>query len=153
MVYTAVEQFNEGRLPQSVSILDAAAKLIQERRLDSANVRAILVQAQDSLSEAALRRCAEASEKHGLLKRVLGFFPGYGPEGLLEKLHGEEKREVRKLLLVLLECQGDTCRPMLLDRLGACVRGEIRDEKGWLRRNLVFLLRRLPRSDDTRLDE
>lgn len=153
MVYTAVEQFNEGRLPQSVSILDAAGKLIEERRLDAAGVRAILVQAQDSLSEAVLRRCAEATEKHGLLKRVLGFFPGYGPEGLLEKLQGEEKREARKLLLVLLECQGDTCRPMLLDRLGACVRGEIRDEQGWFRRNLVFLLRRLQRSDDTRLDE
>jgi hypothetical protein len=53
MVYAAIEQFNDGRLAQAVAILDAAARLMADRKPDSAMVGSILGKAQESLADAS----------------------------------------------------------------------------------------------------
>ena len=152
MIYAAIEQLNEGRLAQAVCILEAARRLIEEKKPDATIVAQVLAQSQAAVSEAVVRRIVEVPEKHGLLRKVLEFFPVYRTEGLLSSLDGEMRRERRKLLLALLECHGPAAREVAIARLAACLSGQPPDEKGWYRRNLAFLMRRIPRSRDDQLE-
>jgi hypothetical protein len=152
MVYAAIEQFNDGRLAQAVAILDAASRLLAERKTDAAMVASILGKAQESLAEASLKKFADNQDKHALLRRVLEFFPAYRPDGIIASLEDEQRRDRRKLLLELYECHGDGGRAALFAKLEAHGRGEVRDPHGWLKRNLVFLLRRLPEAGDHPLE-
>jgi hypothetical protein len=153
MIYAAIEQLNEGRLAQAVSIIEAAKRLIAEKQADAVIVKQVLAQAQEAISEEVLRRNVEVPEKHGLVRKVLEFFPAFQAEGLLASLDGEMRRERRKLFLALLECHGKSCRNAVLTRLAKCVNGDPPDELGWYGRNLAFLLRRIPRDRDDRLPE
>lgn len=148
MVYAAIEQFNEGRLAQCVSILDAVARLIAEKKPDASMVATTLSQAQGSLADPMLKKLAENPEKQSLMHKVVAFFPAYRPEGILEALLDEPRRERRKLLLSLYACHGEDGRAPLLARMDAHARGEIRDPAGWYKRNLVFLVRRLPETGE-----
>lgn len=153
MIYAAIEQFNEGRLAQAVAILEAAKILIAEKRPDPSIVGQILSQAEGAISDAVLRRLVEVPEKHGLVRKLLEFFPTLRPDALLTNLDGEIRREKRKLILALIECHGSGCRDLVLTRLSSWMRGEIPDEKGFYSRNLAFLLRRIPRTGHERLEE
>ena len=153
MIYAAIEQLNEGRLAQAVSILEVAKRLIAERRPDAEIVAQVLSQAEAAISDDILRRLADAPTKHGLLRKVLEFFPSLRPEILLTHLDGEIRREKRKLILTLLECHGATCRDAVITRLASAMRGEIPDAEGFFRRNLAFLLRRIPRAGHERVEE
>lgn len=144
MTYAAIEQFNEGRLAQTVAILDEVSRLVAEHRPDPSMVGTVLGQAQATLAEASLKRFADSPDRQPLLRRVLAFFPGWRPDGILDALHDEEKRDRRKLLLSLYAVHGDDGRAPLLSRLEAHARGELPDAFGWYKRNLIFLLRRLP---------
>src|SRR5262249_31782400 len=117
MIYAAIEQLNEGRLAQAVSILEVAKRTIGERRPDAEMVAQVLTKAEQAISEDLLRRLADAPAKHGLLRKVLEFFPSLRPEMLLASLDGEIRREKRKLILTLLECHGPICRNSVLNRL------------------------------------
>jgi hypothetical protein len=153
MIYAAIEQLNEGRLAQAVSILEVAKRLIAERRPDAEIVAQVLQQAEGAISEELLRRLADNPAKHGLLRKVLEFFPSLRPEMLLTHLDGEIRREKRKLILTLLECHGPVCRDAVITRLTSVMRGEIPDAEGFYRRNLAFLLRRIPRTGHERIEE
>ena len=153
MIYAAIEQLNEGRLAQAASILEVAKQLIAERKPDAEIVGRVLVQAESAISEDVLRRLADVPAKHGLLRKVLEFFPSLRPDRLLTGLDGEIRREKRKLILMLLECHGTTCRSAVLDRLASGMRGEYPDALGYYRRNLAFLLRRIPRTGHERIEE
>jgi hypothetical protein len=153
MIYAAIEQLNEGRLAQTVSILEVAKRLIAERKPDADIVGQVLAQAETAISEDLLRRLADVPAKHGLLRKVLDFFPSLRPESILTNLDGEIRREKRKLLLTLLECHGSSCRDAVLTRLATTMRGEIADPQGFYRRNLAFLLRRIPRTGHERIEE
>ncbi len=153
MIYAAIEQLNEGRLAQAVSILEVAKRLIAERHPDADIVGQVLTQAETAISEDLLRRLADVPTKHGLLRKVLEFFPSYRPEMLLTNLDGEIRREKRKLILTLLECHGPNCRDAVVARLASLMEGENQDPEGFYRRNLAFLLRRIPRSGHERIEE
>jgi hypothetical protein len=153
MIYAAIEQLNEGRLAQAVSILEVAKRLIAERRPDAEIVGQVLSQAEAAISDDVLRRLADAPTKHGLLRKVLEFFPSLRPEMLLIHLDGEIRREKRKLILTLLECHGPGCRDAVITRLASVMRGEIPDAEGFYRRNLAFLLRRIPRAGHERIED
>ena len=79
MIYAAIEQLNEGRLAQAVSILEVAKRVIEERKPDADIVGQVLAQAEGAISEDLLRRLADIPTKHGLLRKVLDFFPRFGP--------------------------------------------------------------------------
>jgi len=153
MIYAAVEQLNEGRLAQAVSILEVAKALIAERHPDQEIVAQVLQQAESAISDDLLRRLADVPAKHGLLRKVLDFFPSLRPGMLLTHLDGEIRREKRKLILTLLECHGPSCRDAILTRLDTVLKGESPDAEGFYRRNLAFLLRRIPRTAHERVDE
>lgn len=153
MIYAAIEQLNEGRLAQAVSILEVAKRLITERRPDTEIVAQVLTQAEAAISEDLLRRLADQPTKHGLLRKVLEFFPSLRPGMLLMHLDGEIRREKRKLILTLLECHGSACRGEVLSQLVSVMRGENLDPEGFYRRNLAFLLRRIPRTAHERIEE
>ena len=153
MTYAAIEQFNAGRLAQAAAILEAARRLMEEKKPDTAIVNQVLGRAQEALSEETLRRLVESPEKHGLIRQVLSFFPAYRVEALLSALDGEPRRERRKLLMSLLECHGPSTRPVALARLAAVMGGDPPDEEGFYRRNLALLLRLLPRRENEGLEE
>lgn len=153
MVYAAIEQFNEGRLAQAACILDGARRLIEEKRPDPSIVGQVLTQAQAALSEKVLKRLSESPEKRDLLKRILTFFPGTQPEGLLSNLESEPRRDLRKLRLALLECHGLPAREIALERLRTYSENGIPDEHGFQRRNLAYLLRRIPPPDQSKREE
>ncbi|HET6371765.1 MAG TPA: DUF4388 domain-containing protein, partial [Candidatus Polarisedimenticolia bacterium] len=145
LVTTAVEQFNEGNLTQCVTMLELAQRIIKEGKLDVEGVKAILSRAPESLAAEVLRKHAERAEKHATLKKVLEFFPTLRPEGLLAALENEEKRDRRKLILAMLEAHGEATREAVLQRLDTFLANGSPDVKGYFLRNLVFLLRRIPR--------
>jgi Domain of unknown function (DUF4388) len=153
MIYAAIEQLNEGRLAQAVSILQVAKQLIAERNPDGGIVKQVLTQAEAAISDDLLRRLADNPAKHGLLRSVLDFFPSLRPTALLTQLDGEIRREKRKLILMLLECHGPSCRDEVITRLASGMRGEYADDLGFYRRNLACLLRRIPRTGHLRLEE
>jgi hypothetical protein len=153
MIYAAVEQLNEGRLAQAVSILEVAKALIAERHPDQEIVAQVLQQAEAAISDDLLRRLADVPAKHGLLRKVLDFFPALRPGMLLTHLDGEIRREKRKLILTLLECHGSPCRDAILTRLESVLQGQSPDPEGFYRRNLAFLLRRIPRTGHERIEE
>jgi hypothetical protein len=154
MVYTAIEQFNEGHLAQAVAMFDVAQRLIEKGKVDTDTAGLVRTRAQGSVSTSSLRQFASTPAKHALLRRVLAFFPVFTPDQLLKKLDGEPKREMRKLMLSLIEVHGQPCRPLLLERLGSYLSGVLSDPNGYYTRNTVFLLRRIPRGpeDDQQLE-
>jgi hypothetical protein len=152
MVYAAIEQFNDGHLAQAVAMFDVAQGLIDENKIDGQFANIVRVRAEGSVSMGALRKFASNPAKHGLLRKVLRFFPAFAPSSLLERLDGEPKRELRKLMLSLLEVNGPPCRPQLLDRLAKYLSGELLDEHSYYSRNTIFLLRRIPRNSEDHLE-
>jgi len=146
MVYAAIEQFNDGHLAQAVAMFDVAQRLIDEGKIDTHLAVNVRQRAEGSVSLRALRRFSSTPAKHGLLRKVLTFFRAFSPEALLGKLDGQPKREVRKLVLSLLEVHGPSCRPHILERLGGYLSGQFHDDRGYYSRNMVFLLRRIPRT-------
>ena len=145
MIYAAIEQFNDGHLAQAVAMFDVAQRLIDEGKLDASLSLAGRQRAESSVSMRAMRRFASTPAKHGLLRKVLGFFGAFSPAALLEQLDGQPKREIRKLLLTLLEVHGSECRSEILERLGGYLSGRLHDDRGFYSRNMAFLLRRIPR--------
>lgn len=151
MVYAAIDQLNEGHLAQAVAMLDVAQGLIDDKQVDGELARVVKNRAQVAVALTPLRRFSAAAPKHGLLRKVLWFFPAFSPEALLNRIDGEPKRETRKLLLSLIEAHGPPCRPLLLDRLTGYLRETIPDPHGFYARNAIFLLRRIPRGNGSDL--
>ncbi len=143
MVEAAIEQFNAGSLVQAATMFDLADQVVKERKLTPELLNAIRKQGRDSLAADQLRRFAEKPETHTLLRTVLNFFPGLTVFGLMAELEEELKRDRRKLLLVLLESHGAKARHAALERLQFHSGAEM-DPHGFVRRNMVFLLRRIP---------
>jgi len=145
MVAAAIEQFNDGALVQAATMFDLAERIVTERKLNPEALKAIRRKGQEVLSPDQLRAFAEKPEKHAPLRTVLSFFPGFTVQGLMDELNGEPRRDRRRLLLVLLEVHGPAARAAALERLEAYATGGPADPQGFFQRNLVFLLRRVPR--------
>ncbi|HVN76495.1 MAG TPA: DUF4388 domain-containing protein [Thermoanaerobaculaceae bacterium] len=146
LVQAAIEQFNEGSLARAVTMLDLAGLLLAEKKVDPAYVRGFREQAHAGLDEQRLREFAEEPATHALLQRVLAFFPALEPAGLLEAVKVEEKRERRHLLLALLEVHGPPARTLAAERLAASL-ASFGDRDAHFQRNLLYVLRRIPRAD------
>jgi hypothetical protein len=144
MVKTAVERFNEGALPQAVRMLDLAERIVREKTVDTTTVEAVRSKGDEALDVERLRKVSEPQRYHALLRRFLNFFTATSPKGLLDELLREMKRERRKLILQLLEVHGPPARQEALDRLQSAFGQAEGDEKWYYRRNLLYLLRRIP---------
>ncbi len=151
LVKAAIEQVNEGSLARAATMLDLAGILLAEKKVDPAYVRGAREQGHEQLDPQRLRRFAEDPISQPLLRRVLGFFPALGPAGLLDSLRSEEKRDRRHLLLALLEVHGAAARAPAVERLEASM-SAFGDREGHYQRNLLYVLRRLPRPEGWSLD-
>jgi hypothetical protein len=151
MVEAAIEQINAGGLSRGATMLETARGVLSERRTDTATVQEFLKHAHEKLDQTRLRAAAEDDATHETLARVLSFFPATTPESLLEALGGEEKRERRRYLLSLLETFGPRARSLAWQRLGESV-ATFGDRDAFLQRNLLHLLRRIPRPDGASME-
>jgi len=146
LVQAAIEQCNEGSLARAVTMLDLASLLLAEKKVDPAYVRGFREQAHGGLDEQQLRRYADDPASHALLQRVLAFFPALEPAGLLDAIKVEEKRDRRHLLLALLEVHGAPARTLAAELLSTSI-ASFGDRDAHLQRNLLYVLRRIPRAE------
>jgi hypothetical protein len=146
MLQAAVEQFNAGSLPRAAKMFEVAERLIAEKRIDPRTVDGSCRRAFDSIDLEKLRSLGEHPEKHPLLRKILNFFPDLRVGPLLDGIRIEEKRERRRLFLSLLEIHGTEARDAALARLHQMAKdGEAPEDEWHYKRNLVYILRRLPR--------
>ena len=153
MVKAGIERFNEGSLPQAVSMLELAERLTTEKKVDAGTVELVRRKLGDTLDGDQLKKFTEKPDQWAQLARVLQFFTVMRPEGLLEELPREQKRDRRRLILALLEVHGAPTRVAAFEGL-ARVPSTAVDEGEWFyRRNLVYLLRRIPRTAEATFEE
>lgn len=154
MVQAAIERFNDGSLVQASSMFDLAERILSERKLAPEVANSIRRRSHERLSEEHLRAFAEKPARHAQLRRVLGFFPALRSQGLLESLfQGEPRRGRRRLILALLEVHGASARTEVIEQLQRVATGGLEDPRGFYVRNLLFLLRRIPRSPEASLEK
>ena len=153
MVRSAVDRFNEGSLAQSGTMIDLANRIIADRSVDPVAAQSLRKKGDETLDPERLRKYAESAELHPQLRKVLNFFLNLTPEGLLADLRREVKRERRRLLLLLLEVHGPSAREAALADLRPAFGRGAADEEWYYRRNLLYLLRRIPRTLGAPIDE
>lgn len=144
MIKAALEQLNEGQLVQAAAMIDLAEKMIAGNEVDRNVVDNVRRSGDENVDLEKLSKLAENQEQRDLLRKILNFFIRTSPNGLLESLRTEEKRERRRSLLSLLEMYGETAYPMILDQLRIPLGTHTSEEEWYFRRNLFYLLRRLP---------
>lgn len=153
MVRSAIGRFNEGALAQAGTMIDLANQIIAEREVDPVAAQVVRKTGNDELDPERMRKYAESADLHPALRKVLNFFLPLTPEGLLSDLRREVKRERRRLLLLLLEVHGKEAREAALAELRPAFGRGSADEDWYFRRNLLYLLRRIPREAGTPIDE
>jgi hypothetical protein len=144
MVDVAVDQFNNGSLAKAVTILDVADRIAEQKLVHSSVIERVRSTAHAKLEIDRLRKIAESPEKRPQLTRVMSFFTAFTPEGLLDSLRSEQKRDRRRLDLALLEAQGPPARNAALGRLEASLKMAGEPEDPHFQRNLLYLLRLIP---------
>ena len=151
LVTVAVEEFNEGSLGRTVTMLDLAERMIFEKDVDDTIVKTVIDQTYPNLDQEQLRKLADVDDKRSMLQRVMNFFPKLRVEELLDELQIEERREQRRLLLKLLTVHGDEAREAVTEELQQSLTGA--NPLPWyVDRNLVYLLRTIPRMKKEELD-
>ena len=149
MVKAGVERFNEGSLPQSVQMLELAERLVSEKKVDAGSAEIARRKLGESLDPEKLKKFGEQAADQPLLRKLLQFFTAYQPMGLLEALPGEQKRDRRRLMLLLLEIHGAAAREAAFERLTHSLGPAVGEEEWYFRRNLLYLLRRIPRGAES----
>lgn len=153
MVKTASERFNEGSLAQACAMIELAERIIADKEIDPGTAELIRRKGDEGLDVERLRKYAESPDQHTQLRRVLNFFLELCPEGLLAELRRELKRERRRLLLLLLEIHGAPARAAAFEKLTPSRIQQVTEQDWYFRRNLLYLLRRIPRPAEVSMDE
>jgi hypothetical protein len=151
LVQAAIEQVNSGSLARAVTMFELASAILAEKKVDNAFVQGFRDQAHESLDPQRLRRFAEELQVHPMLRRALAFFPALTPESLLDRLQHEDTRERRRLFLSLIEVHGAAARTPAMERLNESVT-TFGDKDSFFQRNLLYLLRRIPRPPGAAVD-
>jgi hypothetical protein len=153
LVAAAVDLFNKGTLSQASLLLELAERWQREHAFDAADVELVRTRLGQALTTERLARYAAKPEDRLPLRVVLEFFPAFSPEALLAELKPEPKRDRRRWLLLLLEAHGEPARLAALAHLKQAL-GRTPDSEEWyFQRNLLHLLRRIPRSGEIPLVE
>jgi len=146
IVYAAIEQLNGGNLGRAVTMFGLAEQIIRKERVEKPVAQAIRARAHETIDPARLRAFAEKPENHFGLRTVLEFFPALRPDGLLESLREEKRRDARRNLLALLEVHGPTARDVALEKLFAAGGASAAESDWFFLRNLLYVLRKVPRT-------
>lgn len=148
MVQAAVEQFNTGNFVQAKTMFGLAQRIVEEGRIKPELVESIKLRGDEHIAVERLHEASKDPTLFSALRSVLEFFPAYSPVELLEKLQHEPRRDRRKLQLALLEVHGESARTQALDLLAFFAGDLSNDPQGYFQRNLVYLLRRIDRTED-----
>lgn len=146
MVETAIEQFNAGALGRAVRMFDLALKMSATGKVAPEMIESMRLNGHNSLDPERMQELLKAHERQGFPRVVMRFFHAFGPEQLLDELGQESRRDRRNVLLALMEAHGDEGRHAVFDRL---VKTPLELRDYYLFRNLVHLLRTIPRSVNT----
>ena len=151
LVMTAVEQVSDGSLGRAVTLLDLADRMVAEQKVDQITAGAVRGQAEAILTEERLLELAEQEDHRLLLRRLMRFFPRYSTEELFFGLETETNRDRRRKGIRLLAVHGAEARTAAVARLTESVNGK--NPAPWfLERNLVYLMRTIPRPIETPAD-
>lgn len=148
LVNEAVEQFNRGALGPAVSMLELAARVVVEKKLDPSTVERVRADAVEAISSERLKKYAENKSKHALLRKALSSFPSLTKTSLFEQLRGEERPERRRSLLGLLEAYGAEARTAALSELETELNRPAGEIDTYYLRNVIYLLHRIVRDSD-----
>lgn len=149
----AVEQFNSGALGPAVSMLELAARVVVEKKIDSLAVERIRGTAAESISSERLRKYTENKTKHALLRTALSHFPTLTKASLFQQLRGEQRPERRRSLLGLLEAYGREARAAAIAELETELNREAAEIDTYYLRNVIYLMHRIPREADEPADK
>lgn len=146
MVETAIEQFNVGALGRAVRMFALVLKMTERGDVAPEMIESLRANGHHSLDPERMQELLKAHERHGFPRVVMRFFRAFAPERLLDELGQESRRDRRNVLLALMETHGDEGRLAVFERL---VRTPLELRDYYLFRNLVHLLRTIPRSVNT----
>jgi hypothetical protein len=146
LVKAAIERFNEGSLGQAASMIDLATRIISAKEIDERTIDILRRKGDDNLDQEKLKKYAEDPEDHALLRKIMNFFLNMGPQGLLDSLHKETKRDRRRMLLLLLEVHGEATRTAAVAHLLHPLGQHQTEAEIYFRRNLIYLLAKIPMS-------
>jgi len=148
LIKAAVAQFNEGLLSRAVTMFELAEKVIAEGKVKPAVIEALRRTGHEFLQPERLKQYGDAPDRHAQLRRVMAFYFPLRPAGLLEELAISSRRDRRRQLLTLLEAHGSAGRAEVLEWLQRSFTGVIARDDWYIQRNLVHVLRRIPRPAD-----
>jgi Domain of unknown function (DUF4388) len=149
----AVEQFNNGALGPAVSMLELAARVIIEKKIDPIAVERIRATAVEAISSERLKKYTENKTKHALLRAALSHFPSLTRTSLFQELRGEQRPERRRSLLSLLEAYGREARAAATEELETELHREASEIDTYYLRNVIYLLHRVPREADEPMEK
>jgi hypothetical protein len=150
LVQSAVEQFNDGYLGRAVTMFEVADRLAADGKVQTAFLDPIRKNHQ-ALSAERLRKYVDRGDTRASVRAVLNFYYALRPDGLLDALNGESRRDRRHELLSMLEVHGTSARSLARERLEASVPDP--DADPFFQMNLVYLLRVIVRPEDVSLDD
>ena len=151
MVGVAIDEFNAGSLGRAVTMLDLAERMIAQNELDKKIASTVIDESYPKLDQAQLHKLADDPDKRLLLHRLMSFFPELQVRQLLDGLKVETDREKRLQLLKLIRAHGDEAREAAVEELEESVNSDPRQP--WhVERNLVYLMRSIPRINDEDID-
>jgi hypothetical protein len=153
LMLEAVEQFNEGALGPAASMLELAARVIVEKKLDPSTVERVRTSAVEAISSERLKKYTENKSRHPLLRKVLSYFPTLTMPSLFQQLRGEERPERRRSFLSLLEAYGAEARTAALTELEGELGRAADDVDTYYLRNVIYLLHRIQRDSDEGADK
>jgi hypothetical protein len=152
LISTAVEEFNNGSLGRSVTVVDLAQRMLAQKEIDPSLGHNIIHQAAEKLDHSQLSTYAENDDKKLLLRRLLSFFPPFQIHHLMEELMVEERRDRRRLILRLLMIHGNEARGMASKILDESLSGDV-PQPWYVQRNLIYLMRSIPPSEEFDIDK
>jgi len=147
LVGVAIKEFNAGSLGRAVTMIDLAERMIAQKEIETLIVNTVVEESYPELDMSLVHKLANDPDSRLLLHRVMAFFPKLRVDELLEQLTEEQDRERRLQWLKLLRAHGSEAREAAVDALEESVNSDPR--KPWhLERNLVYLMRAVPRAND-----
>jgi len=149
----AMRLVEQGDLGRAASAVAEAERLVDSGALTSEAIESVRGGASRQIDLEIFQQSSSASVDQPSLRRFLRFFRSLAPVALLQALAIEEKRERRRLILALLEAQGEPARREALDLLDSEVPRTMDEAEVYVRRNLIYLLTRVPRSNEDGLDQ
>ena len=146
MIENAIEQFNSGALGRAVRVFDLALNMIESGEVVAASIETLRERGHEALDPSRVADLLEEGNPQGFPRVILRFFHAFAPERLVDELRQEERRDRRMTLVSLIATQGDDGREAVFDRL---VHRPEELSDVYVLRNLIHLMRRIPRSVNT----